>query len=135
MRQIKFRVWDTESKQFLEEIPRYEEWLDAWIRDGDGASFDDCVDDPFININPETFNGRLIYQQWTGLTDKDGKEIYDGDIVQYLDSLDEETWSKEVVFDKGYFGLSRGKNVSPTYLFGYINICKVIGHIYDEQNH
>jgi uncharacterized phage protein (TIGR01671 family) len=64
MRELKFRLWDTDRK--------------IWAR----------VSNQLLNrIGPEKYyvfnqNNRFIYQQYTGLKDKDGKEIYEGDIYK-----------------------------------------------------
>ncbi len=51
-RQIKFRIWDTRYNRYL------------------------AYTDMSLCNNPE-----YIFQEWTGLTDKKGKEIYEGDIL------------------------------------------------------
>ncbi len=82
-RQIKFRTWDTQNKEFSEWTNRdpffstSHSQIFFWerVRKEDG-SFDG-------DIIIQDHGGRFVLQQFTGLLDKNNKEIYEGDILQY----------------------------------------------------
>ena len=64
MREFKFRLWDLDQYMFHGPYELHEH-----MGFGDGGS------PPLMTVRP-------IIQQYTGLKDKNGKEIYAGDIVQ-----------------------------------------------------
>jgi uncharacterized phage protein (TIGR01671 family) len=129
MRQIKFRVWDTKTKKFLEFVPPIEYMLDhdEWSR----RDINDESSLLFPQNIAETFGGRLVWQQFTGLKDENEKEIYEGDIVEFCH--EEKTKNLKVEFSEGYFGLNNG-NIKLALLAAYYHKCKVIGNILENPN-
>ena len=73
---------------------------------------------------------QLTWLQFTGLKDKNGKEIYEGDIVSH--SLDNSTIPLSVVsFEDGMFVFSDKEYT--TELIESLDYCEVIGNIYENS--
>lgn len=117
-RDIKLRVWSEKNKKMLE-IQKH--------------SFKTGLSMPY-GSNMERYFGNLM--RYTGLKDKNGKDIYEGDIVSFYN--DEEYKFKStnalVIYDSAAFMLEH-KKLGKEYLgeMDIENMCiKIIGNIYEN---
>lgn len=114
MRKIKFRVWDKEEKEF--DFPsefRVQKGQIGW------------TEDHYLDIDSYSEYDRFVLQQFTGLTDKNGVEIYEGDIIE----IDGEDRKNEITFDKGSFCFDEEDGFESTSLFDYNDMISVIGNV------
>jgi len=88
MREIKFRFWNNEEKKF---DPQW------------GFRSDVDINNMFVSI----WRANFIAQQYTNLKDRNGTEIYEGDIVlgPGYGSKDDNLFEMQVVFYEGAFCL------------------------------
>jgi uncharacterized phage protein (TIGR01671 family) len=126
---IKFRAWDKIDKKIL--LLEWKGW--PLFIDFDGVV---CISDC------ETLAGRSGYEldimQFTGLLDKNGKEIFEGDIVRFsgfnVNKINNEIFTAEVLFDDNqarYILAYLDVPYFPDFVLG-LSECEVIGNIYEN---
>lgn len=84
-----------------------------------------ALDDYFRKLSEEQYD----FMQYTSLKDKNGKEIYEGDIVSFP-RLENTNGKSKVVFSEGEFRVEKGDQS----LNLYNAHCQTIGNIYENPH-
>jgi uncharacterized phage protein (TIGR01671 family) len=117
MKDIKFRVWDGEKLHYGDVI----EFTDGII------CFHSEIDSIYEGC---PIGENQSVDQYTGLKDKNGKEIYEGDILEFDENVwgDSNTNKFEVVWNENT-GCWQGYGS----FYEWRTYCKVIGNIHEDR--
>ena len=107
-REIKFRAWSKESEKMMD-------WI--FIKSVNNLT-------KLLSLN------HVIVMQFTGLTDKQGIEIYEGDIVKHVHSSD----NCIVEFEKESAMFLAREVGDETLGFGIEDVKEVMGNIYENAS-
>ena len=99
MRKFKFRVYDTIKKMFVTEHRSHSGLI--------SISVDGTIDYEYGTLNSD----HLVIQQYTGVNDKNGKEIYEGDILDIGYPIGGKRYFVSVEFNQENYGQVLGFNL------------------------
>lgn len=116
MRAIKFRAWDKELKEMI--------YGDDYI----GSEQIACALEVIMHGGCDEWTEQIEIMQFTGLHDKNGKEIYEGDIVEHFNGVQVVEWCE----DNASFQMNLNDNVFDQELFWDGLKVEVIGNIYEN---
>lgn len=117
MRTIKFRAWDKKDQMMYHDVQK-------------GIEFDDgsyYAFSSFLGLGNKDDYHEWEIMQFTGLTDKNGVEVYEGDILNHplLGYVDNQ--NLKVIYRNVGFKLENGDNIGQGCIF------EVIGNIYENS--
>lgn len=123
-REIKFRAWDIKAKKMI--LPEYADWEDFMI-EPDGTISISTETGLYELYRSKTSVTHLELMQFTGLLDKNGKEIYESDRFLFgtIDGI--------VEYKNGCF-VFQGKNCSMTMRDHESNEFEITGNIYQNAD-
>ena len=143
MRDIKFRVWDKEYEKMTYFNDEDYEYKLPFVFRLDQVLKKDSNYDDYEDFEYNDVTDSVEVMQYTGLKDKNGKEIYEGDIIEFsydmfVGNFDTFVAKGKVVFKEGAFYVEIFENERTTkdeaYLLYSINLdtIEVIGNIHDN---
>lgn len=121
-RELKFRAWDKEDKCM---IYGDQEYTDAEV-------ISDALE-TIMHGGSDEWTERIEIMQYTGLDDKNGKPIFEGDILEHYDREDNRRHYEEIIYDSGCFRF-KDNEFAQECLSEYLDIgYEVIGNIYENE--
>jgi len=126
-RETKFRVWDKDGKFFFIDKEVLAITMDGKILDLKWETL--SLSSGLVEQGFGATKQKIILQQYTGLKDRNGKEIYEGDIIECEYGLG------QVVFEEGMFILGGKKYPKGMNITSELNEIdsEIIGNIYENK--
>lgn len=121
MREFKFRAWDTEKQEM------------ATVNFIGLNDYEVGMEDEECRRWRATYPYVCRLMQYTNLKDKNGKEIYEGDILKV--KLDDGEANLYVKYTNGeYRVVNEGKWEDSLYTYMYFGDVEVVGNIYENKD-
>lgn len=126
---IKFRAWDNESEIYLYNVQDAYDTLSGSVKydDGEDADYDECCFGDFLD------NKRYDVEQFTGLIDVNGKDIYEGDIIKSSYKYAQPKISQIIIEDGNSYILGEDLATGNEMLVSdHIGEIEVIGNVHEN---
>lgn len=121
MREFKFRAWDTEKQEM------------ATVNFIGLNDYEVGMEDEECRRWRATYPYVCRLMQYTNLKDKNGKEIYEGDILKV--KLDDGDANLYVKYVKGeYRVVNEGRWEDSLYAYMYFGDVEIVGNIYENED-